>query len=225
MAKFGRAKAALAWRDGSAMLRAMIAIRYRLLAATLAVALALPIAAAAHPHIFIEHRMQLLFDQTGVTGLRMVWRFDELYSSTLRTDYTDTPKGPITANDVQSLREHHFTPVAAKHFFAGATLNGEKLPLDHFTDFEAKFVDNKAVYSFTIPLKPSAQAAKNTLEVAVFDPEYYIDFELAAETPVKTTGGQKLAASCTNTTVSRSTIGWGEVDSDLVTCTYNGPSS
>jgi ABC-type uncharacterized transport system substrate-binding protein len=206
------------------MLRAMIDLRR--FAAALAVAFALsPAAADAHPHIFIEHHMQLMFDQTGVVGVRMVWRFDEMYSTTLRSDYTDTPKGPITAKDVQSLREQHFAPVAAKHFFARATINGERVPLDQFTDFEVKFVDNKAVYSFIIPLKPVSQAAKNTLEVTVFDPEYYIDFELAAEAPVKVAGGQKLAASCTNTTVSRSTVGWGEVDSDLVTCTYNGPSS
>jgi ABC-type uncharacterized transport system substrate-binding protein len=185
----------------------------------------LPMTAEAHPHIFIEHSMSVVFDQSGPVGLRMVWRFDELYSSTLRSDYTDTPKGPITAKDVESLRSQHFAPVASKHFFAGAALNGEKLALDQFTDFTAKFVDGKAIYSFTIPLQPSKPVAKNTLEVTLFDPEYYIDFELAAEPPVKALGGQKLGASCTATTVSRDTIGWGQVDTDLVSCTYNGPAS
>jgi ABC-type uncharacterized transport system substrate-binding protein len=183
-----------------------------------------PMAADAHPHIFVEHRMQVLFGPSGVTGLRMVWSFDELYSSTLRTDYTDTAKGPITAKDVESLRSQHFAPVAGRHFFAVTTVNGTAVPLDQFTDFDAKFVDGKAIYSFTIPVK-AAPAAKNTLEITVFDPEYYIDFELASDDPVKAVGGQKLSAHCTNTTVSRDTVGWGQVDTDLVTCNYNGPGS
>jgi ABC-type uncharacterized transport system substrate-binding protein len=206
------------------MVRTMILSRLAA-AALSALALLLPVAAGAHPHIFVEHHMQVLFDQSGATGLRMVWSFDEMYSSTLRSDYTETPKGPITAKDVQSLRDTHFAPVAGKHFFALATINGEPVPLEHFTDFDAKFVDDKAIYSFTIPLKPVKPAAKNTLEVTIFDPEYYIDFELAADDPVKAIGGQKIGASCTNTTVSRDTIGWGQVDTDLVSCTYSGSAS
>jgi ABC-type uncharacterized transport system substrate-binding protein len=210
------------------MVRAMLVsrrLRSALAAATFAALTLLSAAAEAHPHIFIEHSMQVVFDQSGPIGLRMVWRFDELYSSTLRSDYTDTPKGPITVKDVESLRSQHFAPVAAKHFFAAAAINGERLALDQFTDFAAKFVDGKAIYSFTIPLQPSKPVARNTLEVTVFDPEYYIDFELAADPPVKVMGTQKLGASCTATTVSRDTIGWGQVDTDLVSCTYNGPAS
>jgi ABC-type uncharacterized transport system substrate-binding protein len=205
------------------MVGAMIASRFAV--AALSVLALLPAAARAHPHIFVEHHLQVLFDQSGVTGLRMVWSFDEMYSSTLRTDYTDTPKGPITAKDVESLRDTHFAPVAGKHFFAVATINGEKVTLDQFGDFTAKFTDDKAVYSFTVPIKPVKPAAKNTLEVTIFDPEYYIDFELASDDPVKAVGGQKLAASCAATTVARDTIGWGQVDTDLVTCTFNGPTS
>ena len=169
--------------------------------------------------------MQLLFDPSGVMGVRMEWRFDEMYSSTLRTDYTDTPKGPITAKDVLSLRDTHFAPVASKHFFTVASLNGQPVTLDQFTDFTAKFVDEKAVYSFTILLKGLKPAARNTLEVSVFDPEYYIDFELAADQPVKPVGGQKFGAACSNTTVSKDTVGWGAVDTDLVTCSFNGSAS
>ena len=70
-----------------------------LLIALLGLGTALP--AAAHPHIFIEEHVEVLFDQNNVTGVRMTWSFDELYSSMLRSDYTDTKKGPITAKERQ----------------------------------------------------------------------------------------------------------------------------
>jgi ABC-type uncharacterized transport system substrate-binding protein len=188
-------------------------------------ALLLPAAAAAHPHIFIEHHIQVVFDKSGPVSIKMVWSFDELYSSTLRTDYTDTPKGAITPEDVDSLRQKHFAPVTNKHFFASAAINGEPVALDQFSEFNAEFIDDKAIYHFTVPLAPVKPQPKNTLELSVFDKEYYIDFELTAERPVEVVGGEALGAKCSASTVSRDTIGWGTVDSDLVTCTYAGPAS
>jgi ABC-type uncharacterized transport system substrate-binding protein len=203
----------------------MLSLRRLLLAFTLL----LPAAAAAHPHIFIEHHIQVVFDKSGPVALRMVWSFDELYSSTLRTDYTDTPKGAITPADVDSLRVKHFAPVTNKHFFASAAINGEPVALDQFSEFSAEFIDDKAIYHFTVPLAPvkppDKPLAKNTLELSVFDKEYYIDFELTAEHPVEVIGGEALGAKCSASTVSRDTIGWGNVDADLVTCTYAGPAS
>jgi ABC-type uncharacterized transport system substrate-binding protein len=211
------------------MVPVMIASRgFRRLVAMSALTLLIvltPRPAAAHPHIFVEQHMEVLFDQNGITAVRMSWSFDEMYSTSLRADYTDTKTGAITAKDVKSLRDQHFAPVANRHFFATITVNGEPLKLDRFSDFTAKFVDEKTVYSFTIPVKPAKQTAKNSIEISVFDPEYYIDFELAADDPVKAIGGQTIGAACTNTMVPRDTVGWGQVDTDIVTCTYNGPAT
>ncbi|MEI9985700.1 MAG: DUF1007 family protein [Aliidongia sp.] len=148
-----------------------------------------------------------------------------MYSSTLRSDYTKTPKGPITAEDVLSLREQHFSPVTAKHFFASAKINGETLPLDKFTDFDARFDGGQGGLRLHDTLAPIKPAAWNTFEFTTFDQEYYIDFELAPDAPVEIVDGQPLGAKCVRSTVWRETIGWGKADTDLVTCTYSGSPS
>jgi ABC-type uncharacterized transport system substrate-binding protein len=182
-----------------------------------------PAAALAHPHIFIEEHVEVLFDQNNVTGVRMTWSFDELYSSMLRSDYTGTKKGPITAKDVQSLHDKAFTNLASVHYFTTMSLDGKPVEFGTPKDFTARFdADDKAIYSFVIPLSLPKAAAKSLLEIAVFDPEYYVDFELATEDPVKTTGGGGLKADCQPGTVRRGTEGWGEVDADIVSCTYQG---
>ncbi len=178
--------------------------------------------AAAHPHIFVEHKMEMLFDKSGLTGVRMTWAFDELYSTTLRTDYTSSKKGPITPKDIQNLRDQHFAPVAGKRFFTGAKINDERIKLTEFKDFTASFVNNKAVYTFTIPLTTPNPKADNKLELAVFDPEWFIDFELDNSVPVKTVDGDGVNAHCEATTITRETQGYGSVDNDLITCTYKG---
>ena len=66
------------------MVRAMVALRspcHRLAAAALStLTLLAPMAAPPHPRIFVLHHRQVLFDRDGAAGVRMVWRFDEMYS-------------------------------------------------------------------------------------------------------------------------------------------------
>jgi ABC-type uncharacterized transport system substrate-binding protein len=187
------------------------------------VGLGLASPALAHPHIFIEEHVEVLFDQGNVTGVRMTWSFDELYSSMLRSDYTDTKKGPITAKDIRSLHDKAFTNLASVHYFTTMTLDDKPVTLGTPKDFTASFnADDKAIYSFVIPLTLPKPADKNLLEIAVFDPEYYVDFELASDDPVKSSGGEALKADCQSGTVQRDTQGWGQVDADIVSCTYRG---
>ncbi len=182
--------------------------------------------AAAHPHIFIEEHVEVLFDQNNVTGVRMTWRFDELYSSMLRSDYTDTKTGPITAKDVKNLHEKAFNNLASVHYFTTMSLDGKPVTLGTPTDFTASFnADDKAIYSFVIPLSLPKATQKSLLEIAVFDPEYYVDFELAEDDPVKSSGGAALKAECQPGTVQRDTQGWGTVDADIVSCSYQGAAS
>jgi len=185
--------------------------------------LGFPAAALAHPHIFIEEHVEVLFDQDNVTGVRMTWSFDELYSSMLRSDYTATKKGPITAKDVQNLHDKAFANLATVHYFTTMSLDGKPVTFGTPKDFTASFnADDKAIYSFVIPVSLPKAGAKNLLEIAVFDPEYYVDFELAEGDAVNTTGGAALKADCQPGTIKRDTQGWGQVDADIVSCTYQG---
>ncbi len=182
--------------------------------------------AAAHPHIFIEEHVEVLFDQNNVTGVRMTWSFDELYSSMLRSDYTGTKKGPITAKDGQNLHEKAFNNLASVHYFTTMSLDGKPVTFGVPKDFTASFnADDKAIYSFVIPLALPKAVANSLLEIAVFDPEYYVDFELAENDPVKSAGGDALKADCEAGTVQRDTQGWGTVDADIVSCSYQGGAS
>jgi ABC-type uncharacterized transport system substrate-binding protein len=75
-------------------------------------------------------------------------------------------------------------------------------------------------YSFTVPVHGSAPDARNTLEIAAFDHEFYIDFELAKKSAVAVERGEKLAAACAPKTGRKDTSTFGAMDSVVVVCTY-----
>lgn len=181
--------------------------------------------AQAHPHIFIKQHVVALFDQSGFAGFRLTWRFDPLYSSMMRADFVSSKTGPLSAADVKTLHDKSFVDLKNEHYFTTVTFNGKSVPLGVPTDFSAAAVDDSIVYTFVVPLKPDPHdiRVQNTLEITIFDPSYYVYYELAEADPVKTTGGTTLGAACRATVVWRESIGWGRVHSDLVTCSYHAP--
>jgi len=47
-----------------------------------------PVAAFAHPHVFIEARLEVVAGADGnIQELRNVWRFDEVFSSSVLMDF------------------------------------------------------------------------------------------------------------------------------------------
>jgi ABC-type uncharacterized transport system substrate-binding protein len=206
----------------------MISIRTkgcgRAVARTLAMFLSLaPVAAEAHPHVFIKQHVTALFDKAGIVGFRLKWRFDPMYSSMMRADFVGSKQGALTAADVKSLHDKCFADLKDEHYFTSVTFNGKALPFGEPTNFSAKADGDSIVYSFVFPLKPPSPApgAANKVEITVFDPSYYVYYELVPDHPVAVEGGSALGASCTSKAVWRPSIGWGTVHSDLVTCTYH----
>jgi ABC-type uncharacterized transport system substrate-binding protein len=183
----------------------------------------MPVAAHAHPHIFIEQHVVALFDQSGLTGFKFTWRFDPMYSSMMRADFVSSRSGPLTPADIKSLHDKSFVDLKAVHYFTRVTFNNKPLSLGIPTDFSAASAGGSIVYTFVIPLKPKNVQPKNTVTVTVFDPSYYVYYDLAKDDPVTVTGGANLAAVCAPSVVWRPTQGWGSVHSDLVSCTYHAP--
>jgi len=201
------------------LLRAACAVSAGLLASR-------PAVVQAHPHVFIKQHVVALFDRSGLTGFRLTWRFDPMYSSMMRHDYVASKAGPLTPEDVKKLHDECFVDLQDEHYFTTVTLNSAPLPLGVPTDFSATLVDGDMVYSFVIPLQPAPKELRpeNKVEITVFDPSYYVYYELAANAPVAAVGGSALGASCSSKVVWRDSVGWGRIHSDLVSCTYRGPA-
>lgn len=194
---------------------------HRLLGSALSALLLSLGSVSAHPHVFIDYAITLLFDDNGAEAVRVSWTFDEMYSSMLLHDYTSRPpRDALTPADVDSLRNQAFEDTADYHYFVDLKLNGSTLPVKDVTDFDARFRDHRMTYSFTLPLHASATRGRSTLEIDAFDNEFYIDFELTDKNGIAVEHGEKLGASCAPRQQSRDTTMVGSVSSVVVACTY-----
>ncbi|HTS91802.1 MAG TPA: DUF1007 family protein [Stellaceae bacterium] len=180
--------------------------------------------AAAHPHVFIDYAVVLQFEKGTLKSVRMTWTFDEMYSSMLYQDYTSHPRGPLSAADVSRLQKGAFEDTADYHYFVDVTLNGKPVAVKKVTDFAAKFEHHRISYSFTVPIPDGPASGKNALEIAAFDNEFYIDFELVEKDAVGFENAEGLGVSCAPKKTRKDTPVIGAVNTVAMACAWSQAS-
>jgi ABC-type uncharacterized transport system substrate-binding protein len=188
------------------------------LALLLAVAGASP--AAAHPHVWIEHKMTVLFGDRGAE-IRMSWSFDEMYSSMVHEDYVKSRGGTLTAEEVRTIERKNFANLANYNYFITLSVNGKPVAVKTVKDFTVHFDGEKAIYDFTVPL-PAAAPGDNAFEIAVFDPEYFVEFTLRPKGGLAVENGERAGAACEIVADTKTAELYGAIDSDTVRCRFKG---
>ena len=159
--------------------------RLRWIAPACAVAcVAASLPAEAHPHVFVVAKEQVLFAADGkVSGIRAAWTFDDMYSSFLVQGIgspgdilTEEQLAPLAKTNVESLAEFGYFTVAKAH--------GKALEFAEPIDYKLhEGADKLITLSFTLPLKRTVAAAP-AFTLSVYDPTYFVSFELADKDPV-----------------------------------------
>jgi ABC-type uncharacterized transport system substrate-binding protein len=147
--------------------------------------------ASAHPHILIQAHAIVSFDADGrATGVTNVWRFDDAFSAFAVQGYDSKGDGRPTRADLQPLAQINIQSLARYAYFTRAKLDGAPVSFAAPKSYWDEFVDEALVLHFTLPFATPLAAAGKTLELDVFDPEYFAAIAFAAQEPVTTPGGR-----------------------------------
>jgi ABC-type uncharacterized transport system substrate-binding protein len=142
--------------------------------------------AQAHPHVWITAVSELLYAPDGsLTGVRHAWTFDDMFASYALQGIETKTKGTYTREELAPLAETNVEALKEYAYFTYARADGAKKkekfsePIDYFLDYR----DGQLTLHFTLPLKTPLKAKQLSLEV--FDPTFFVDFQLAKTDPVK----------------------------------------
>jgi len=142
-------------------------------------ALALVMPAVAHPHIFIDAKVTVVFNDAGeIVGLRHNWTFDEAFSSWVvqgldtNGDRETSPEElqPLADDNLKGLTEYDF------YTYAGSPDN----PLKLTADGDQRFVYENGHTTLTYGLTATnPQPMAHRFELGVYDPDYYVAITFA----------------------------------------------
>ncbi|MDQ0391718.1 DUF1007 family protein [Labrys monachus] len=145
--------------------------------------------ASAHPHVFVTSASDIVYDQQGrVTGVKQSWTFDEAFSAYATQGleqgsdggYTRQALAPLAQTNVENLKEFGY--------FTFAKLGGKDLLFRDPVDYYLDYANNVLTLHFFLPLSSPQMQSRKALALQIYDPTYYVDFELAETDPARISG-------------------------------------
>ncbi|CAN7518674.1 DUF1007 family protein [Phyllobacterium sp. LjRoot231] len=154
-------------------------------------------AAFSHPHIFAEARLDLTVENGTVQSLRHLWRFDEMFSSTVIVEFDKNADLALDTAELETVAETIHASLADFNYFQVVTAGGKDIEISAPPKRMASFEDSQLIVLFeTKPKNPLKVAGKVTF--GIYDPTFYTAIEFTEDKHLQVAG---LPDGCTSSVV------------------------
>ncbi|PWL17351.1 DUF1007 domain-containing protein [Falsochrobactrum shanghaiense] len=155
-----------------------------------------PTAANAHPHVFADARLELTVAPDGtVEQLAHVWRFDDIFSSTVLMEFDKNGDLQLDKNELIDLSHVINSSIAEFKYFQSVLADGQEVKMVRPTDLAADFIDNRLLIVFSSkPEEPIKLEPGHTVSFGVYDPTFYTAIDYVHDSDMVVTGLPKQCA-------------------------------
>ena len=152
----------------------MLTVRVRILSLIL---LAVGTTVAAHPHIWIDNRIEVRLNGDRIEAIRAHWTFDAFFSQSVLIDVGQVRGGRLSPDQVERIRRNAFENLRNYGYFTYIRINGTNHPVQAVERFGARINDENAlVYTFDIPLDVPIGSEPVSLRISMYDETFFSDF-------------------------------------------------
>lgn len=145
-----------------------------------------PATASAHPHVRVIANATVLFDEKhAVIGLKEHWVFDSEYSSYAMDGLEKDTAGTYTPAAYKELAKLNMESLKEYNYFSEFYVDGTKVELGTPTNAVVEKVDKDRLgLTYILPLKQPLDVGSLKVSFLIYDPEFFIAFELAQSKPI-----------------------------------------
>ena len=141
----------------------------------------LPAVALAHPHIFAEARLEVVAGDDGtIAELRNVWRFDEMFSSSVVVDFDQNSNLKLDAGELAEVGQTVLESLEEFSYYTSITEDGKSIKVAKPDAINVDFKDGQLLMFFKV--KPAESLPlKGKLTFGVYDPTMYAAMDFATD--------------------------------------------
>lgn len=142
-------------------------------------------AAQAHPHIFIDAEVDIVFDDEGaVSRLDQRWTFDEAFSAWAVQGLDADGDGVTSTEELQELADENMRGLSQYQFYTYAGEGQENLTFHHLPGQTNSYENGRTTLNFSIAPEQPYRIGRE-LDLAINDPEYYVAISFAVASKVR----------------------------------------
>lgn len=146
--------------------------------------------ANAHPHVWVEANMEVVLNKKAeFTKLRHVWRFDEVFSSTIIFDFDTNADGKLGEEELNELTSTVQKSIADYDFYTALRSGNDVIEFYEPEKINAYYDNNQLIMFFEVnPAKPY-NLKEQALRISASDTSFYVAFDFTEEN-VKLSGAE-----------------------------------
>ncbi|MBD9652287.1 DUF1007 family protein [Ensifer sp. NPDC090286] len=150
--------------------------------------LAAPSLAFAHPHIFAEARLEVVSDDKDeISELRNVWRFDELFSSSVVLDFDKNSNATLDPDELAEVGQTVMESLSEYNYYTTILDNGKTIKVNKPDHITVDYKDGQLLMMFAVkPAEP--MPLKGKLSFGVYDPTMYTAMDFANDDDLTVVG-------------------------------------
>ena len=131
---------------------------------------------SAHPHIWIDSRVEAVLDGGRLAAIRAHWTFDAFFTQMIVLDYGEAQNGTFTAQQREAIRTGAFENLRHYGYFTSLRVDGRTVPIERVENFRASLdAEQNLVYQFDIPLNLDLTGRPREVAVAMYDESFFTD--------------------------------------------------
>lgn len=162
-----------------------LTLRWLTAVSALLVFLILPLRANAHPHMWVQGKVQLMFDAQGaVTGVTQTWVFDEMFSSYAKQGLPTGADNRPPQVELDKIGKSWIEALAdpMSHYFTRVTHGNLEVPTGPAQRVRVDWNSETEQMSlqFELPLMTPLMPGDRPLVISVADPTFYVAYSFEA---------------------------------------------
>lgn len=139
----------------------------------------------AHPHIFVEQRIEIRADAYGIVGVAFEWVFDEAFSAMMIQAHDRDGNGTFDPAEAARAVAEETRGLAESDYFTHLRVDGEPRQV-RVADFAVELIDGIVVrYRGFVPCRVYVASEPRSVQFGQFDPSYYARYDPAPSAPIR----------------------------------------
>ena len=130
--------------------------------------------AEAHPHVFTDVKLKVVYDKAGFSGIKNHWVYDDVYSAAMAASADQDNDGKFSASENSKLQEAILGPIEKNNYYNYVQAGSSFLKVNRIRDFKASLEKGRLALDFVAEFSKPAESDWTMLVVVVADPTNYI---------------------------------------------------
>ncbi|TCR78301.1 ABC-type uncharacterized transport system substrate-binding protein [Rhizobium sp. BK376] len=148
-----------------------------------------PAAAFAHPHIFVEARLEVAASPDGtIKELRNVWRFDEVFSSSVLMDFDKNTNLKLDPDELKEVGKTVRDSLVDYDYYVNMSVNGKVIKVNKPDVINVDYKDGQLLMFFAVKPAETMSMKGNRLSFGIYDPTLYTSIDFPTDGDLVTIG-------------------------------------